>query len=347
MTNYDELYGQHNHRMEDFWDRRANASKYDRTIHVFGQAVTFYSNHAKVLDSATIAERLYSTAPPNGKPTWQIFLTVHDSDRKPAPLPRRLVDLIRYTGADDWTSIDLYPWGRCFIGMERCEAHAILSSGLAENPEQVSQLFINTILTNWITWHGYSMLHASALIKDKDILLLQAPHGTGKSTTALRLLLNGYKLISDSMIYVGEREHDLWLGGFPVGRIKLREDMLPHFPAQAAEAEEEHVRNETKHRVDLKRMSPEMACNEMIQIRRVEFCLLERWKKSESKTEPLTREDLWPEIMVNSLHYNKPEIWHENLRKIDLLLERAHLHRLRIGTSENEILNTVNKLWSQ
>lgn len=347
MPDYNELYRQHNHRMEDFWDRRANASKYEQTIHIFGQAITFYSNHEEVLDSANIAERLYSTASPNGKPAWQVNFTVHDSDSRPAPPPERLVDLIHYAGADDWLSIDLHGWGNCFVDMTRCEAHAILSSSLAGNPEQVSQLLLNTILTNWITWHGYSMLHASALIKDGHILLLQAPHGTGKSTTALRLILNGYRLLSDSMVYIGEHDGDLCMGGFPVGRIKLRSDMLPLFPALAAQTEEEPVRNETKHRVDLKRVSPEMAYNEMIQIRRVEFCLLERWEKPGSKIEPLTQDVLWPEIMVNSLHYSTPEIWHENLRKIDMLLNHARLHRLLIGTSETEILDTINGLWSQ
>ena len=87
--------------------------------------------------------------------------------------------------------------------MERCEAHVILASTLAENPEQVCQLSINTILNNFLTRHGYSMLHASALLKDGNILVLQAPHRTGKSTTALRLLLNGYQLLSDSQIYLG------------------------------------------------------------------------------------------------------------------------------------------------
>jgi hypothetical protein len=229
--------------------------------------------------------------------------------------------------------------------MKRCEAHALLSSSLAVNPEQVSQLFINTILNNFLTRHGYSMLHASALVKDEHILVLQAPHGTGKSTTALRLLLNGYQLLSDSQIYLGERAGALWMGGFPVGRVKLRTDMLPLFPALATEAKTEPVRNEIKHRVDLMRVDPASAIRQMIQIHRVEYCLLERWDKSESQIEPLSEDDLWPEIMVNSLHYDTPELWNENLRRVDLLLRKANLHRLRIGTSEDEIIKTVNQLW--
>ena len=344
MADFNELYRKHNGQMEDFWSRRANAPKYERTIHIFGHTVIFESNHEKALDSANFAEEMYSTLDSQTQSTWRVHLTVR-SESKPAPPPERLVDLLHYTGAGDWLSIDLLEWGNCFVDMKRGEAYAVLSPSLAENPEQVCLVLINTILTNFITRHGYSMLHASALLKDGHLLLLQAPHGTGKSTTALRLLLNGYKLLSDSMVYIGEHADELWMGGFPVGRIKLRTDMLPLFPALAEEAQTEPVRNETKHRVDLKRVNPELTHGEMVRIRRVEYCLLERWNRSESRIEPLTEEELWPEIMVNSLHYNTQELWTENLRRIGLLLEHANLHRLRIGSSEDEILNTVNGLW--
>jgi len=345
MPDFNELYRKHNHQMEDFWSRHANAPKYERMIHIFGHPVIFDSNHAGVLEAASLAEQMYSTAESHNELAWRVHLTVHDADPQPAPPPERLVDLLHYEGADDWLSIDLRQWGNCFVNMTRAEAYAVLSSSLAENPEQVCQLLLNTILNNFATRHGYSMLHASALIKDEHILVLQAPHGTGKSTTALRLLLKGYQLLSDSQIYLGERDGALWMGGFPVGRIKLRADMLPLFPALAAEAKEEPVRNETKHRVDLMRVDPSMTHREMIRIRRVEFCLLERWDKHESKIEPLSEDELWPEIMVNSLHYDTPELWEENLRRIALMLRHAHLHRLRIGTSEDEIIKAVNQIW--
>jgi len=344
MPDYNELYRKHNQEMEDFWSRRANAPRYQKVIRIFGHPVIFDSNHEKVLDSAMFAEEMYSTADFTDEPTWRIHITIPSHLTADSP-PQRLIDLIHYTGADEWLSIDLLDWGHCFADMKRGEAYAVLSPSLAERPEQVCQVLINTILTNFITRHGYSMLHASALIKDKNILLLQAPHGTGKSTTALRLLLNGYKLLSDSMVYIGERGNELWMGGFPVGRIKLRTDMLPLFPALAAQAEEERVRNETKHRVELKRVDEAMAHPQLIPIRRVEYCLLERWDKSESKIESLSENELWREIMVNSLHYDSEEMWNENLRRIELMLKHANLHRLRIGASEDAIIKTVNTLW--
>jgi hypothetical protein len=345
MPDFDELYRQHQHRMEDFWSRRANTPRYEKRIHVFGRAVLFASNHEEILEAASLAEQMYSAWNVRGEDAWQVHLTVHDPEVPPGTPPERLIDRVHYAGATDWLTIDLREWGHCFVDMKRGEAHAILSSALAEKPGLVCQVLLNTILNNFATRHGFSMLHASALVKGGQILVLQAPHGTGKSTTALRLLLNGYQLLSDSQIYLAERDGELWMGGFPVGRIKLRTDMLPLFPALAAQAQPEPVRDETKHRVDLTRVDPALARLEMIRVERVEFCLLERWDRSESGVEPISEEELWPEIMVNSLHYDTPELWNENLQRVDLLLRKSKLHRLRIGTSEAEILKTVNQIW--
>jgi hypothetical protein len=346
MPDFNDLYRDHNPRMEDFWSRRENAPKYERTIRVFGYPVIFSSNHFKILDSSVIASRMYSSADATDAPAWRIYLIVQDGTRDPGPPPERLIDLVQYTGADAWLSIGLQAWGSCFVDMARAEAHAVLCPSLAERPELVSQVLINTILTNFITRHGYSMLHASALIKDGQILLLQAPHGTGKSTTALRLISRGYKLLSDSMVYIGEHGGELWMGGFPIGRIKLRTDMLPLFPALAAGAKNEPVRNETKHRIELDQLDPVLTYREQIPIGRVEYCLLERRSESRTQLEPLSEEELWPKIMVNSLHYDTSELWNENLRRIKLLLTHSSLHRLRIGTSETDILNTIDQLWT-
>jgi len=49
--------------------------------------------------------------------------------------------------------------------------------------------------------------------------------------------------------------------------------------------------------------------------------------------------------MLNSLLYDTPQLWTENMRRIDLMLQKANLHRLQIGTSEAGILKTVNQIW--
>ncbi|MDK1029980.1 MAG: hypothetical protein QGM50_11835 [Anaerolineae bacterium] len=345
MPDKNKLYLKYKDQMEDFWSRRFNTPKFEQSIRIFGHPVTFHSNHEQVLKSAALAEQMYSTSAPQPDLDWDVYLTVHNLDPKPAAAPKRLVDQVKYSGADNWLSIDLGEWGNCFVDMERGQAYAVLSPALAEKPEQVCLLLLNTILTNFLTRHGYSMLHASALIYDENILLLQASHGTGKSTTALRLLEHGYKLLSDGQVYICQRENKLWMGGFPAGSIKLRSDMLPFFPTVATLSREEPVRSEIKHRVDIKDINPLNIQKEMIRIKRIEYCLLERWDKSKSVIEPLSEAELWPEIMLNSLLYDTPELWNENLNRIDLMLGHANLHRLKIGTSENEIIKTVNGLW--
>jgi hypothetical protein len=347
MPDFDELFRLYSPHMEDFWSRRASAPKYQQTIHVFGQPVVFDSNHKSVLEAASLAEAMYSTAGKLNLPAWHVHLTVHGPAPGHPPPPERLVDLLQYAGTDEWVWIGLADWGNCWVDMRRAEAYAVLAHTLAEQPAQVCQLLLNTILNNLISRHGHSMLHASALLHDGRLLLLQAPHGAGKTTTASRLILNGYRLVSDSQVYICERDGDLWLGGFPVGRLRLRADVLPLFPLLAAEAEPEPVRDETKYRVGLERLRPGLSHPDMIQVRRVEYCLLERWDRSASTVEPLTEGELWPAIMVNSLHYDTPALWRENLGRIGLLLQRANLHRLRIGSSEAGIVEAVDGLWTR
>src|SRR5688572_25480142 len=136
MPDFNALYRQHHHRMEDFWSRRANAPRYQKTIHVFGQPVLFDSNHENVLEAAVLAEQMYSSWDSQNESPWRVHLTIHDSDPSLAPSPERLIDLVQYAGADDWLSINLREWGHCFVDMKRGEAHAVLSSSLAENPRQ-------------------------------------------------------------------------------------------------------------------------------------------------------------------------------------------------------------------
>ena len=135
------------------------------------------------------------------------------------------------------------------------------------------------------------------------------------------------------------------MGGFPVGRIKLRSDMLPFFPAAAAQAKAEPVRNEIKHRVDLMRVESHGGRSTDDPHPAGGILSAGTLDKPESQIGRLSEEELLPEIMVNSLHYDTSQLWKENLRRVDRMLQKAKLHRLQIGTSETEILKTVNQLW--
>src|SRR5688500_20282699 len=99
MPDFNELYRKHNEQMEDFWSRRANAPKYERTIRIFGHPVIFDSNHEKVLDCPNFAEPTYSTFDSQTQATLRVNLTVRSprpdgtpprhSPTPPKPLHRR------------------------------------------------------------------------------------------------------------------------------------------------------------------------------------------------------------------------------------------------------------------
>jgi len=63
---------------------------------------------------------------------------------------------------------------------------------LAARPELVSRCLLNTLLNNLLTARGLSMLHATSLVQGNGGCCY-CTHGTGKSTTALRLALAGYR----------------------------------------------------------------------------------------------------------------------------------------------------------
>src|SRR5512134_3143103 len=102
MSDFNGLYQQHQHRMEDFWSRRANVPQYRKPIHIFGHPILFDSNHEGVLAAAVIAEEMYSSWSSRGESIWRVHLTVHDSPPPPPPprTTRRPRPLRRRAGLD-------------------------------------------------------------------------------------------------------------------------------------------------------------------------------------------------------------------------------------------------------
>jgi hypothetical protein len=186
------------------------------------------------------------------------------------------------------------------------------------------------------------MLHATGLVVGDRALLLMAPHNTGKSTTALRLVLAGYRLLSDSHIYAAQYHDGLLLTGFPVGRIKLRQDMAAEFPQLQPLLTPEAARDETKYVVDLRRLLPERVCAEAVYPARLDLCLLSRSNMAASRLTPAHRAEIEEAVMLNSLHYDPDEVWTRNLAILELLLDRCQLHRLSVGSDPAGIVAAVS-----
>jgi hypothetical protein len=342
----DSLYARHADALEDFWSRRANEPHFSRDLRLFGRPVQLLSNDAGVLAAADFSGPLYSMAPPvEGAPPLVVRLLVGPS---PVPLalpPENLFAHIHYMGVGQWLAIQLGTWGHCQVDLAGGQALAVLTPSLAAQPELVSRCLLNTVFNNLLTAAGLGMLHATSLARGDRALLLMAPHGSGKSTAALRLALAGFPLMSDSQVYLSERGGALELAGFPVGRVKLRRDMRADFPELHGLLTPEEVRGETKFNLNLRQLDPALVQAEAIRPTVIDVCLLTRHAEPETIVKPATAAEFIDTAMQNSLHYDGPEAWRNNVALINQLAGTARCHHLVAGTDPAKLVAAARGLW--
>lgn len=344
----DTLYDAYQDDLEDAWGRRENGPRFVRETHLFGWPLRLSSNDEHALAAAGHSLPLYSSAPPLEQTPLHVHFVVRDGARAaiadPGRPPDNLFDHIRYSGYGHWLAIHAGAWGMVFIDLESGRATAILTPQLAARPELVSRCLLNTIFNNLLESRGYSMLHTTGLLRGARALLLMAPHNSGKSTTALRLALAGYTFLSDSQVYVAPRTDRLQLLGFPIGKAKLRADVVAEFPQMRPYLEAEQVRDEVKYRVNLRRFNPALVREEAIVPAGIDLCLLHRNGKRDSHVTPAGRAAVEAAIMHNSIYWNQRQAWRRNLRPIARLLQQTRCHHLAIGTDPAGIVATVNQL---
>jgi hypothetical protein len=188
------------------------------------------------------------------------------------------------------------------------------------------------------------MLHASCLVQAERALLMLAPHNTGKSTTALRLALSGYALLTDSMVFVNSEMGRLQLLGYPVGRIKLRQDVLAQFPRLRSYSTQEVVRQETKHSLDLRSVAEASVVETAVSPAQITLCLLTRHDRPETTIRSAELSAVWEAVMLNSLYYDTQAVWESNLIQLERVVAQADAYHLTIGTDEVELLSAINSL---
>jgi hypothetical protein len=340
------LFSHYETQLEDFWGRRQNRPVYSREFTVFGHLVRIVSNFQDVLASAGFAQPLYSLAPEIDAPPFIIQLIVRSVPKVTSPLPENLFDHTQYSGHADWLAIQLGSWGHCQVDLAGKQALAVLAPELAERPALVSRYLLNTIITNFLIASGYGFLHTTGLLKERQVLLLLARHNSGKSTAALQLALAGYQLLSDSMIFVDPQGPPLRLYGFPVGRIKLRPDMVADFPQLEPLLEAEPVRGEIKYTADLRQLDPALVHEAVVEPLVVHLCLLTLGDEPTTHLRPASISEVMEKVMANSLYYDTARVWKQNLACIQPLVEQAHCYHLQVGSDPAGLMATIDDLWS-
>ncbi len=351
FMDHHERYDQYRDRFEDFWHRRQSETRYRRSFEINGCRIVMAACAEPTLQSVEWAAPLYSRAPVlNPGKELQVSFLLNDSN--PGQLPENLFPEINYTANGDWFHIDFGTWGYCAADLRRGFAQALLAPELGEQPALVSRYLLNTLFTNYFVRNGFAMLHATGLVRNGKVLMLMAPHNSGKSTTALRLVLAGeYRLLTDSMVYVAnipqtgiEGRSGIQLTGFPVGQGKLRRDMLASFPDYRQMLVPEDVRDETKYILDLRAIDPALVEEQAVYPEEVSWCFLKRNGRKATFVHEASKVEAWEGIMENSLHYDEEEVWVENLKRLEPLVEISRFYHLEIGTQGDGIVEKILEL---
>jgi hypothetical protein len=346
---FEEIYRQNAGNLEDFWGRRDNAPSFQKQVTLFGHQLTVVSNHQTALTAVDCSLPLFSDAPSHPHRPFHIQIVVRAGVTNPGMPPPDLFPIIQYTGDQQWLMLHVGAWGQAFVDTEQSKAVIAITPELAAQPQTLSQGLLNTVILNLVIGSGHGMLHASGLMRGDRLLLLVAPHNTGKSTTAFRLALAGYQFVSDSHLYISPYHDTLHLCGFPVGRVKLRGDMVPAFPQfqQYLTSEKVQVRDETKYVVNLREVAPEMMVSAAITPQTLDLCLLSRGNgEKESRIMPASFSELRDALMQNSLFYDTKQAWQANWQQIERVIDHATPNHLVIGTDADHIVQTVNELLS-
>jgi len=326
---------------DDFWSRQANTQKFSFEFAPLGMPTIMTANDPVALAAAPLSANRFSqmSEGQGGKISIQIVIGKNETILVPLDLPERLV----YSGLGDWITVSAGEWGHGFANLQRRETFVFLSPALAAESRLVSRYFVDHYLLNFLLTE-WAMLHASCVTDAdrKTLIIMVAPHNTGKSTTALHLLRAGYHFLADGMALLKLRDGHLVIGGYPIGEVKLRDDVLAAFPEYAGEAVK--VREHRKTVVDLRLAHPKGLVGALVVPDKIHLCFVERVDGAESRVAPLESAAARELLKANTVYWDYPSRLAHNSAALTHLLGIAHLHRLQIGSDPDKIISVMESL---
>lgn len=315
--------------LPDFWSRQRNAQTELFEFEPLGTPAIITANRPEVLVAARLsAGRFSQAAQSNGQPIrLQLVVRSNAAGPVPADLPERLV----YSGVGKWITVSAGEWGHGSASLDTREAVVVLSPALATEPRLVSRYFIDHYLLNFLLT-DWAMLHASCVFDSQRqwLFVMIAPHNTGKSTTALHLLRVGYHFLADGMALFQQWDGNFIVGGYPIGEVKLRADVLGLFPDYTGEAVQ--VREQGKTVVNLRTAHPERLVETLITPVAIHLCFVEQSGEVQTRLEPLSAEQIWPRLLANTVYWDEAPRLAHNQATLEALVQRAGLYRLALGT---------------
>ncbi|MBL8046767.1 MAG: hypothetical protein JNL09_09510 [Anaerolineales bacterium] len=190
------------------------------------------------------------------------------------------------------------------------------------------------------------MIHASCVVDaaQQKLVALIGTHNIGKSTTALQLLRAGWHFLADGMLLIRNdfSANQFEIGGYPIGEVKLRDDVLALFPEYAGERVQ--VREQSKTVVNLRALHPERVVENVLTPREIHLCFAERSENGQTGLTPISVEAARERVAGNTVFWDEPPMLKRNSETLNALLANTHLHHLRLGTNTAELLAIVESL---
>ena len=327
--------------MEDFWSRQTNVQTEMFEFKPFGIPATITANQTEVLAAARLSANRFSRATSTSGQPMRLQLVVRSDSTGPVPVT--LPEQLSYAGVGNWITVSAGVWGHGFANLVSREALVFLSPALASQTRLVSRYFIDHYLLNFLLT-DWAMLHASCVLDpyQQRLIVLIAPHNTGKSTTALHLLRTGYHFLADGMLLFRQRGDDFIIGGYPIGEVKLRDDVLALFPDYTGEAV--WVREQRKTVVDLRAAHSKRLVETMIIPAAIQLCFVERSGTAQTKLTPLSPIEIWPLLLANTVYWDESPRLAHNQAALEALVQQAGLYHLALGTDVTEIGQTLTQI---
>lgn len=326
---------------DDFWSRRDNIQKFSFEFAPLGVPTAITANDPGALAAAPLSAKRFGQMSEGQGQRISIQLVVGKIETIPVPLelPERLV----YSGVGDWITVSAGEWGHGFANLQTRTALIFLSPALAAETRLVSRYFVDHYLLNFLMTE-WAMLHASCVTDSdkKTLLIMVAAHNTGKSTTALRLLRAGYRFLADGMALLKVRDGQLIAGGYPIGEVKLRDDVLAAFPDYVGEAVK--VREHRKTVVDLRPLHSKSVLESFVLPSAIHLCFVERGGRAETTITPLAPMAARELLRANTVFWDYAHRLAHNTIVLDHLLGVAKLHRLQLGSDPDKIISAVESL---
>jgi len=339
--------------IEDFWSRRANGQTESFEFAPFGLPAQITANQPEVLSAARLSAGRFSLFEesrlqsgflllhkPGGRPIHiQLVAGRDDAPPIPADLPERLT----YSGVSEWITLSAGAWGYGFANLQTRQAVVVLSPVLAAETRLVSRYFIDHYLLNFILTE-WAMLHASCVLDPsrQRLILMVAPHNTGKSTTALHLLRAGYIFLADGMALLRQQGQHFVVGGYPIGEVKLRHDVLSLFPNYSGEAVK--MREQRKTVVNLRAVHPDRLAETLFTPSAIQLCFVERGETRQTQVASLSPTEALSILAANTVFWDEAVRLAHNTTTLNALLQTASLYRLKIGTEVGDIVGTIDRL---